>query len=102
MSRITLSSPAKLNLFLKVQNKRPDGYHNIVTVFQRIDLADRISFRSTNTNKIRITCDHPHVPVGPKNFVYQAAELLKKEFNIPQGVEIRIKKRRTGCNSRQF
>ncbi len=93
MSRITLSSPAKLNLFLKVQNKRPDGYHNIKTIFQRIDLSDEISFRATKGGSIRIICDHPHVPVGPKNFVYQAAELLKREFNVDQGVEIRIKKR---------
>ncbi len=93
MSRIVLSSPAKLNLFLRVQNKRPDGYHNIVTVFERIDLADEISFRATRNMNIRIVCDHPQVPLGPKNLVYKVARLLQEEFGVDQGVEIRIKKR---------
>ena len=93
MSRIVLSSPAKLNLFLKVQNKRPDGYHNIVTVFERIDLADEIDFRSTSDGNIHIVCDHPDVPVGPKNLVYKAAQLLQQELRVDQGVKIKIKKR---------
>lgn len=93
MSRIVLSSPAKLNLFLKVLNKRPDGYHNIVTVFERIDLSDEMDFRSTRSNKIRIVCGHPDVPRGPKNLVYKMARLLQQELGIDQGAEIRIKKR---------
>ena len=92
MSRIVLSSPAKLNLFLKVQNKRPDGYHNIVTVFERIDLTDEIDFRSTSDGNIYIKCNHPDVPVGPKNLVYKVARLLQQELRVDQGVKIRIKK----------
>jgi len=90
MSRIVLQSPAKLNLFLKVQNKRPDGYHNIVTMFERIDLVDCISFQSTHHQNIRIICDHPHVPVGPKNLVTKVAQLLQQEHGIKHGVEIQI------------
>lgn len=93
MSRILLSSPAKLNLFLKVQNKRPDGFHNIVTIFERVNLFDEISFKSLPNKTIRIVCDHPHVPVGPKNLVHKAARLLQDGFNLQQGVEIKIKKR---------
>jgi 4-diphosphocytidyl-2-C-methyl-D-erythritol kinase len=92
MSRIVLQSPAKLNLFLKVQNKRPDGYHNIVTLFQRISLADQISFRTIPDKKIRIICDHPHVPVGSKNLVTKVAQLLQRETRVKQGIEIKIKK----------
>ena len=42
MNSITLSAPAKVNIFLKVLNKRKDGYHNILTLFERISLADKI------------------------------------------------------------
>jgi 4-diphosphocytidyl-2-C-methyl-D-erythritol kinase len=93
MNRLVLSSPAKLNLFLKVQNKRPDGYHNIVTVFERINLADTIDFCRISDKNIHITCDHPHVPVGPKNLVYKVAQLLQQELGIDYGVKFKIKKR---------
>jgi len=93
MSEITLQSPAKLNLYLKVINKRPDGFHNIVTLFERIDLFDDLSFCSKQNEGIKIFCDHPHVPIGPKNLVYKAAKMLKEDFKVKGGVEIRINKR---------
>lgn len=93
MNEITLQSPAKLNLYLKVTNKRPDGFHDIVTLFERIDLADDIAFCSKKNDSIKILCNHPHVPVGPKNLVYKAAKMLKEDFKVKQGVEIRINKR---------
>src|SRR3989338_815091 len=93
MNGVTLSSPAKLNLFLKVQNKRTDGYHNIVTVFERIDLADRISFRPTASDtSVQITCNHKGVPVGPKNLIHKAARLLREKYNIKWGARIRLDK----------
>ena len=92
MSRIVLQSPAKINLFLKVLNKRPDGYHNIITLFERIDLADHISFQSISRKNISIICDHPHVPVGSKNLVTKVAQLLQKDYGIDRGVEINIQK----------
>ncbi len=92
MRRIRLSSPAKLNLFLKVLNKRPDGFHNISTVFERIDLSDEIRLRLNSSGAIRIDCTHLQVPRGPKNLVYQAAKLLRDDFHIKEGVNIHIKK----------
>src|SRR3990167_7802561 len=92
MRRIRLSSPAKLNLFLKVRDKRPDGFHNISTVFERIDLGDEILLKLNPSGGIRIDCVHPQVPCGPKNLVYQAAKLLRDDFRIKEGVDIYIKK----------
>lgn len=92
MRRIRLESPAKLNLFLKVLHKRPDGFHNIITVFERIDLNDEIRLTSNPSGAIRIDCAHPQVPRGPKNLVYQAARLLRDDFKIKEGVDIYIKK----------
>jgi len=90
---ITLHSPAKLNLYLKVLNKRPDGYHNIETLFERINLFDDICLTVNQNRKIRVVCDHPHVPTDPKNLVYQAAQILQKDYGVTQGVTITIKKR---------
>ncbi len=93
MSKTVLLSPAKLNLFLKIHNKHLDGFHDIVTLFQRIDLRDEISFVPTSDKAIRIVCDHPHVPVGPKNLVYKVAQILQNESSVSRGVQIEIKKR---------
>jgi len=92
MRRIRLASPAKLNLFLKVFQKRPDGFHDIATVFERIDLSDEIRLTLSLSGAIRIDCAHPQVPRGPKNLVYQAAKLLRDDFRVKEGVDIYIKK----------
>lgn len=89
---ISLRSYAKLNLFLKVLRKRPDHYHDLETIFERISLWDEICFDSNATGKIKIICDHPQVPKGPKNLVYKVAQMLQAEFGIKQGVTIRIQK----------
>ena len=93
MKSIRLQSPAKLNLILKVINKRSDGYHNLKTLFERIDLCDTIDLKINQSGAIRIACRHPQVPKGPKNLVYQVAALLKKDFPVPYGVDITIIKR---------
>ena len=92
MRSLTLRSPAKLNLYLKILNKRPDGYHNIVTLFERIDLSDYLQFKLNRDKKIRIFCDHPDVPNGPKNLVYRVAQLLREKFAIEDGVDVTIRK----------
>ena len=93
MKSIRLQSPAKLNLILEVITKRPDGYHNLKTLFERIDLSDTISLTANRSGSIRIFCQHPQVPKGPKNLVYQVAKILQKDFKVAQGVDIRIIKR---------
>ncbi|MBI5149397.1 MAG: 4-(cytidine 5'-diphospho)-2-C-methyl-D-erythritol kinase [Candidatus Omnitrophica bacterium] len=92
MRSVSLLSPAKLNLFLKVLNKRPDGFHNITTVFERIDLCDVIRLKLNTTGAIRIHCAHPHVPCGPRNLVYRAARMLREDFKVKDGVDIYLKK----------
>ena len=93
MKSFILSSPAKLNLYLQVLNKRVDGFHNIKTLFERIDLADEITFTLNRKGTISVSCSHPHVPTGPKNLVYKVAQLLQQDYNVPYGVDIKIKKR---------
>jgi 4-diphosphocytidyl-2-C-methyl-D-erythritol kinase len=93
MSCLTLRSPAKLNLYLQVINKRTDGFHNIKTLFERINLCDTIHLESNPSGKIRVFCSHPHVPTGPSNLVYRAARLLREFSKVFKGVDITITKR---------
>jgi 4-diphosphocytidyl-2-C-methyl-D-erythritol kinase len=92
MKSLTLNSYAKLNLILKVLGKRPDGFHELKTIFERIDLHDTITLKKIPA-KIRIRCNHSHVPLGPKNLVYKIAQKLQNDFGIQEGVEITIVKR---------
>lgn len=89
---MVLYSHAKLNLYLAVLNKRKDSYHNIKTLFERIDLKDKIILKKLPGKTIKIICRHPRVPTGKTNLVYAAAHFLQEKFGIQQGVEIKITK----------
>jgi len=89
---VVLHSYAKLNLYLEVLNKRADGYHNIKTLFERIDLADKITLNPTGSGETTITSNSRLIPKDKKNFAYQAAELLRKEYRISEGLRIHIEK----------
>ena len=93
MKSIRLRSPAKLNLALKVLGKRPDGFHNLETIFERINLFDDITLKINLKSDIRIFCNDPHVPLGKSNLVHKAAQLLRDDFGVKMGVDIHIKKR---------
>ena len=86
-------SYAKLNLYLQVLNKRKDKFHNLSTLFARIDLADTLIFRKRSDGLIKINCGHPDVPVDAANLCFRAAALLKQELKLGLGLEIEIKKR---------
>ncbi|GAB6099758.1 4-(cytidine 5'-diphospho)-2-C-methyl-D-erythritol kinase [Halanaerocella petrolearia] len=86
-----LKAYAKINLTLDVLGKREDGYHEVEMIMQTIDLYDRLSFSQIDTG-IEIETNHPYLPTGKNNLVYQAAELLFDEFNPTSGIKIRIDK----------
>lgn len=68
---------AKLNLGLRVLRKRPDGYHEIDTILQTVDLADRLTFwRAQET--LEVECDHQSIPSGPQNLVWKALDTLRR------------------------
>ncbi|MBM3248655.1 MAG: 4-(cytidine 5'-diphospho)-2-C-methyl-D-erythritol kinase [Candidatus Omnitrophica bacterium] len=94
MRSIRLKSPAKINLYLKVLRKRKDGYHQIKTVFERIDLFDELLLKTRKDQRIKIYCRHPAVPTDNSNLVYKATQLLRQDFlNKSTGLDIRITKR---------
>jgi 4-diphosphocytidyl-2C-methyl-D-erythritol kinase len=88
---LELLSPAKVNLFLDVISKRPDGFHNIFTVFERIDLFDRIVM-DVIKDEIIIETDNKDIPRGKDNLAFKAAELFLKKFRVKKGLHIRINK----------
>ena len=89
---VRVLSYAKLNLYLEILDKRPDGYHNLETIFERVSLADEIVIKRAPGNSIKIETDSPDIPKGSGNLAYQAAEFLKKNFGIFAGLVIKIKK----------
>ena len=88
---IEASAPAKLNLFLYVLGRRPDGYHNLQTLFQILDWGDDLRFTATSTDSIRVY-GMPEIR-AEDNLVYQAARLLCSVSSRALGVDIHITKR---------
>ena len=81
---------AKINLALHVVGIRPDGFHDIETIFHRIALYDEI--RIHRSDDISITCSHPAVPLDRKNLCWQAVELMRIETKTSAGASITITK----------
>lgn len=88
---MVLNSYAKLNLYLEVLNKCKDGYHNIRTIFERIDLCDKIILKARQDKKINVLCSFAGIPKDySKNLAYRSARLLQRSFRIDRGVDIKI------------
>jgi 4-diphosphocytidyl-2-C-methyl-D-erythritol kinase len=73
---LTLPAPAKLNLFLHITGRRPDGYHNLQTVFQLLDHGDQLTFSTEDATALRFRCSVPHLN-SADNLVLKAARLLQ-------------------------
>jgi 4-diphosphocytidyl-2-C-methyl-D-erythritol kinase len=86
-----IQSPAKINLFLEVCSKRPDGYHNLNTLMCCIDLNDTIRL-TFGQKKISVHCAHPDVPENETNLAWRAAQLFFDTARIDEGVRIDIEK----------
>ena len=89
---IELPAPAKLNLFLHVVGRRPDGYHELQTAFQFIDLADRVRIARRADTLLRRTTATPGVAEAD-DLVIRAAQLLRDEFGVEEGADIGVEKR---------
>jgi len=89
---IVRQSPAKVNLFLRVLRKRDDGYHDILSLMQRISLCDEMSF-DLKGSKIVVKCPGSSLPENKDNIAYRAAEVILSGVSCHSGVEITINKR---------
>jgi len=84
--------PAKVNLYLRVVGRRPDGYHEVVTVMQPLSLADELTAVPEGRG-ISLECDHPDLPRGEGNLVWQAALKFGEATGQRLGVRFRLHKR---------
>jgi 4-diphosphocytidyl-2-C-methyl-D-erythritol kinase len=89
---ISKASPAKVNLVLRVLGRRTDGYHDILSLMQRINLCDEMLF-SPRLGGIVIRCPDSSLPEDGGNIAYRAAEAFISRTQTPPGVEIIIRKR---------
>jgi len=114
---VEVLTPAKLNLFLEVLAKRPDGYHEIETLITTISVSDALIFTATNDRELRLQCRwsagltargreiadpsselrrepvFDQIPSGEKNLVWRAAELIRNAAKLERGAAIRLVKR---------
>lgn len=85
------TSPAKINLTLEILGQRADGYHDIVSIFQAISLADKLTF-DWETDETQLICDHPDIPAGEENLVFKALHALEDNLRSPVKVKIFLEK----------
>lgn len=83
---------AKVNLGLDVLRKRPDGYHDVRMIMQTVDIYDELWLGKRKEQGILLQAEDADVPEDEVNLAYQAARLMREQFSITQGVEIKLKK----------
>jgi 4-diphosphocytidyl-2-C-methyl-D-erythritol kinase len=94
-----LRAPAKVNLFLEVTARRPDGYHELRTLLVAVSLFDALTFApargvpSAAGSPIRLSCTDPTLGTGPENLIVRAAEALRRHTGTTAGAVIRLTKR---------
>jgi 4-diphosphocytidyl-2-C-methyl-D-erythritol kinase len=86
-----VNAAAKVNLALEVLGRRADGYHEIATVMQAVDLSDRLVLEEADALELRTSA--PDVPTDERNLAYRAAVALREAAKVDRGVRIALDKR---------
>ena len=92
MKSLTLKAPAKVNYLLDVIRRRPDGYHDLRMVMQRVNLCDEISIALTGSSGLSVSCGKNGVPDGPGNIAWKAARIMLDLAGSEMGAAITIVK----------
>ena len=94
VQRIKVQCPAKINLGLKIVNRRPDGFHNIESVMQTVSLYDylTIKYQKVEQQVIRLSGSSDEIPYDERNIVYKAIVLFLNALNIGGVVDVFIEK----------
>ena len=88
---LTLPAPAKVNLFLHINGKRADGYHDLETMFQLLDYGDALSFSPIDSGAIELKTNIPEIE-NDENLVVKAAKMMQKLSEHPTGIKINLHK----------
>ncbi len=88
---LTLKSPAKINLFLKIVARRNDGFHELASLFQAIDLHDILTFRLSNVDRLKCNC--LSIPTDSSNLILKAVDLFRRKTKRSFGLHVDLHKR---------
>jgi 4-diphosphocytidyl-2-C-methyl-D-erythritol kinase len=89
---VTIDTPAKINLFLKILGKRPDGYHDIYSLVQTVNLYDTLTISEIDRGT-ELIGNTTKVPLDSSNIIWKAVELLRRLTGFAQGIQINLTKR---------
>lgn len=92
MDTVHLPAYAKINLGLVIAGKRPDGYHDLVTIFRRISLHDDLVLQRTKTPGLSLSCNETAL-AGPDNILHRAWALMQARYDLAGGVSVSLTKR---------
>jgi len=92
-NRLSVNTYAKINLTLDVTGRRPDGYHNIDSIFEEISVYDTVTIEKNSSGSIAVSCSVPGIPCDENNIVYKAAQIFfSKTGTDNPGISIHIEK----------
>ncbi len=89
--RLEKKSPCKVNLILNILGQRADGFHELETIMQPVNLCDELTFERAGSG-LQLTCSHPELPCDSKNLVHRAATAFLAAAKISDGVRIHLQK----------
>lgn len=92
MESITRKAYGKINLCLDVTGKREDGYHLVRMIMQTVDIYDTVTIEKNDSGKVTLEVEGSTLSAGPDNLVCRAAELMRTEYGIRDGLAIRLEK----------
>ena len=89
----TFFSPAKINLFLDIHQKRDDGYHDLSSLIVGLDFGDKITIEKINQSKDLLECNDPNIPCNEENLILKGVNLLRKEIQIEDSFKFTLNKK---------
>jgi len=90
---VTVHAPAKVNLILRILDRRPDGYHNLWSIMHTVALEDAVTMRASSQRGIRLACNVGGLSVDHTNLVWRAASAVLDRTQLSVGVDIELYKR---------
>ena len=92
MDHLTRRAYAKINLSLDVTGRRPDGYHDLKSVMQTVDLYDTLTFASNDSGLVTLSSNSPQIPLNEDNLIVKTCRLMRETFDIREGVSVDLVK----------
>lgn len=92
-SVVTVSAPAKINLILRILDRRSDGYHTIWSIMQTVALEDEVHLRLSRSGQVHLRCDSTELPGDHNNLVHKAAVAVLERARTAVGIEIELRKK---------